>query len=170
MHIFHTHAPWFVDTMNYLVIAQMPSHWTRQDMLKFLAGVKHFFWDNPYLFKYCPYQIIRRCIPESDEKNVLFFCHDHACGGHFSSKKTSAKIFQSGFYWPSIFRDAFAYCSACERCHKLGSIGRRNMMLLNSILIVEIFYVWGIDFMGPFPNSYGYLNILMAVDYVSKWV
>jgi hypothetical protein len=44
------------------------------------------------------------------------------------------------------------------------------MMLLNSILVVELFDVWGIDFMGPFPNSYGYLYILMAVDYVSKWV
>ena len=42
-------------------------------------------------------------------------------------------------------------------------------MLLNPILIVEIFYVWGIDFMGPFPNSYGYLYILVDVDYVSKW-
>jgi hypothetical protein len=44
------------------------------------------------------------------------------------------------------------------------------MMPLNSILVVELFYVWGIDFMGPFPNSYGYLYILVAVDYVSKWV
>jgi hypothetical protein len=44
------------------------------------------------------------------------------------------------------------------------------MMPLNPILIVELFDVWGIDFMGPFPNSYGYLSILVAVDYVSKWV
>jgi hypothetical protein len=44
------------------------------------------------------------------------------------------------------------------------------MMPLNPILIVEIFDVWGIDFMGPFPNSFGHLYILVAVDYVSKWV
>jgi hypothetical protein len=67
--------------------------------------------------------------------------YDHACGGHFSSKMTSAKILQSGLYWPSIFRDAHAYCSACERCQKLGSIGRRNMMPLNPIFIVELFDV-----------------------------
>jgi len=169
MHISQTH-PWFADIVNYLVTGQMPSHWTKHDRSKFLAEVKHFFWDDPYLFKYCPDQIIRRCIPESDQKNVLSFCYDHACGGHFSSKKTAVKIFQSGFYWPSIFRDAHAYCSACERCQKLGSIGRRNMMSLNPILIVELFDVWGIDFMGPFPNSYGYLYILVAVDCVSKWV
>ncbi|KAM0963832.1 hypothetical protein ACFX13_023199 [Malus domestica] len=39
-----------------------------------------------------------------------------------------------------------------------------------SILNVEIFYVWSIDFMGPFPSSNGFMYILLAVDYVSKWV
>ena len=38
------------------------------------------------------------------------------------------------------------------------------------MLFCEIFDVWGIDFMGPFPNSNGYFYILLAVDYVSKWV
>jgi hypothetical protein len=44
------------------------------------------------------------------------------------------------------------------------------MMPFNLILIVEIFYVWDIDFMRLFPNSYGNLYILVVVDYVSKWV
>jgi hypothetical protein len=44
------------------------------------------------------------------------------------------------------------------------------MMPLNPIFVVEIFSVWGIDFMGPFPNFFGYLYILIAMDYVSKWV
>jgi len=43
-------------------------------------------------------------------------------------------------------------------------------MSLNPILVVKIFNVWGIDFMGPFPLSYGYQYILVAVDYVSKWI
>jgi hypothetical protein len=59
--------------VNYLVTGQMPSHWTKHNRSKFLAEVKHFFWDDPYLFKYCPDQIIRRCIPESDQQNVLSF-------------------------------------------------------------------------------------------------
>ena len=44
------------------------------------------------------------------------------------------------------------------------------MMPLHPIIIVEIFYCWGIDFMGPFPSSFGHLYILVAIDYVSKWV
>jgi hypothetical protein len=83
---------------------------------------------------------------------------------------TTAKILQSRFYWPTIFCDAHPYCSACERWQKLGSIERRNMMPLNPILIVKLFDVWGIDFMGPFPDFYGYFFILVAVNYVSKLV
>ncbi|CAL9012116.1 unnamed protein product, partial [Prunus brigantina] len=52
----------------------------------------------------------------------------------------------------------------------MGNIDRRNEMPLNNILVVELFDVWGIDFMGPFPSSFGYIYILVAVDYVSKWV
>jgi hypothetical protein len=44
------------------------------------------------------------------------------------------------------------------------------MMPLNPILIVKIFNVWGIDFMGPFPKSFGYFYILVVVDYMFKWV
>ena len=43
-------------------------------------------------------------------------------------------------------------------------------MPLNPILIIDLFDVWGIDFMGPFPNSFGNLYILVGVDYVFKWV
>ena len=162
--------PWYADIANYLVINQMPSYWTKQDKSKFLAGGKYFFWDDPYLFKYCSNQIIRRCISESDQQNVISFYHDYACGGHFSSRKTAARILQCGFYWPSIFCDSHAYCFAYERCQKLGSIGKRNRMPLNPILIVKVFDVWGIDFMGHFPNSFGNLYILVAIFFVSKWV
>ena len=93
MHIAHNPAPWFVDIVNYLVTGQMPLHWGRQDKFKFFAMVKYFFWDDPYLFKCYPDQIIRRCIPEHDQSNVISFCHDHACGGNFSVKKDCCKNF-----------------------------------------------------------------------------
>ena len=54
--------------------------------------------------------------------------------------------------------------------NNFGGVTKRNMMPLTPILIIEIFDCWGLDFMGPFPPSCGYLYILLAVDYVSKWV
>ena len=47
-------------------------------------------------------------------------------------------------------------------------ISKQDMMHLSSILEIELFDVWGIDFMGPFPNSFGNQYILVTVDYVSK--
>ncbi|XP_073137090.1 uncharacterized protein [Henckelia pumila] len=149
----------FGNIVNFLVTNKMPSHLSSQDKNKFLKEVKKFYWDDPYLFKYCPDQIFRRCIPDNE-----------ACGGHFSSKKTAAKIFQCGFYWPFLFKDTHSFCKSCENCQKMDSISKRNMMPLNPIMIIEIFDSWGIDFMGPFPLSFGFTYILVAVDYVSKWI
>ena len=61
-------------------------------------------------------------------------------------------------------------CKRCDKCQRLGNISHRHMMPLNPILVVELFDVWGIDFMGPFPTSFSYAYILVGVDYVSKWV
>ena len=67
-------------------------------------------------------------------------------------------------------KDAYAYVLSCDRCQWVGNISRRHEWPLNNIIEVEIFYVWGINFMGPFPPSFGQLYIHVAVDYVSKWV
>ena len=52
----------------------------------------------------------------------------------------------------------------------MGNINKRHEMPLHGVLVVELFNVWGIDFMGHFPSSFGNLYILLVVDYVSKWV
>ena len=52
----------------------------------------------------------------------------------------------------------------------MGSISKRDEPPLQPILEVEPFDIWGMDFMGPFPSSFSNLYILLAVDYVSKWV
>ncbi|KAH9657530.1 hypothetical protein KPL70_023117 [Citrus sinensis] len=57
-----------------------------------------------------------------------------------------------------------------SRCQRARNITQRHEIPLTNILEVEVFYVWGIDFMGPFPPSFGNLYILVTMDYVSKWV
>ena len=65
--------PWYADIVNFLVTEQLPSHWSKQDIHKFKATVKYYSWDDPYLFKYCQDQIIRRCVPEWDQLSILSF-------------------------------------------------------------------------------------------------
>ncbi|KAJ9561139.1 hypothetical protein OSB04_006299 [Centaurea solstitialis] len=137
---------------------------------KFLHDVKFYFWDDPHLYRSCSDSIIRRCVPIEETNSILAHCHTLPCGGHAGSGKTVAKVLQSGFYWPTLFRDADTFVRKCDRCQRTGNISRRHEMPLNYILEVELFDMWGIDFMGPFPSSYSNRYILVAVDYVSKWV
>ena len=123
-----------------------------------------------FLSKYCPDQIIRRCVPNNEFSCVISFCHSEACGGHFFIKKIVTKILQCDFYLPTLFKNSHNFCKACEYCQKLDEITHRNMMSLNLILVFEVFDYWGIDFMDPFLPSFGNLYILIAIDYVSKWI
>ncbi|RVW70109.1 Retrovirus-related Pol polyprotein from transposon 17.6 [Vitis vinifera] len=163
-------APWYSHIANFLVTGEVPSEWSAQDKRHFFAKIHAYYWEEPFLFKYCADQIIRKCVPEQEQSGILSHCHDNACGGHFASQKTAMKVIQSGFWWPSLFKDAHSMCKGCDRCQRLGKLTRQNMMPLNPILIVDVFDVWGIDFMGPFPMSFGHSYILVGVDYVSKWV
>ncbi|KAM2339267.1 hypothetical protein ACFX1X_018870 [Malus domestica] len=163
-------TPWYADYVNYLVSDIMPPDLTWQQKKRFISLVRLYYWDEPYLWKHCPDQCIRRCVPDDEMEEILRHCHSLACGGHFGATKTAAKVLQSGFWWPTLFKDAHTFISTCDRCQRVGNISSRHQMPLNNILEVELFDVWGIDFMGPFPSSYGKQYILVAVDYVSKWV
>nr|GEZ48463.1 reverse transcriptase domain-containing protein [Tanacetum cinerariifolium] len=125
--------------------------------------VEHYFWDDPFLFKICADQAIRMCVHGQEAIDILNACHYGPTGGHHGLNYTTNKVFDSGFYWPTIYHD-------CDVCQHQGKISQRDEMPQNSIQVCEIFDVWGIDFMDPFPYSRGNKHILVAVDYLSKWV
>ncbi|KAI3683011.1 hypothetical protein L1987_83464 [Smallanthus sonchifolius] len=110
---------------------------------KFLVDVKHYFWEDPYLFWVGADQLVRRCVFGDETQQILKHCHEGHTGGYHGVTLTAKKVFDSGFFWPTIFKDAYA-------------------------MVCEIFDVWGNDFMGPFPVSFGNCYILVAVDYISK--
>ncbi|XP_062100342.1 uncharacterized protein LOC133806233 [Humulus lupulus] len=145
--------------------SQMPPEMSKQQLKKFYSVVKRYYWEKPILYKHCAYQIIRRCVPE--DEMVLILTH---CGGHFKATRSAAKVLQCGYYCPTLMKDVNTFVKACDRCQRVSSISRRDEMPLLGILEVELFDVWGIDYMGPFPSSYNNKYILLAVDYVSKWV
>ncbi|GJW99739.1 reverse transcriptase domain-containing protein [Tanacetum coccineum] len=115
-----------------------------QQKNKFFKDVKHYFWDDPYLFKICADQVIRRCVAGQEAIDILKACHSGPTRGHYGANYTAKK--------------------------RQGKFLQRDEMPQNSIQVCEIFDVWGIDFMGPFPSSRGNKYILVAVDYLSKWV
>ncbi|XP_035832018.1 uncharacterized protein LOC118481040, partial [Helianthus annuus] len=116
--------PWYADYANFLASGIVTKGWPHHQRKKFFADVKHYFWEDPYLFKMCADQLIRRCVHGNE---------------------------------------------TCDACQRSGNISSKNEMPQNGILVCEIFDVWGLDFMGPFPPSKGNKYILVAVDYLSKW-
>ncbi|GKD06034.1 reverse transcriptase domain-containing protein [Tanacetum coccineum] len=74
------------------------------------------------------------------------------------------------FYWPTIYKDAHELVKNCDSCQRQGKISQCDEMPQNSTQVCKIFDVWGVDFMGSFPSSRGNKYILVAVDYLSKWV
>ncbi|GJS66938.1 reverse transcriptase domain-containing protein [Tanacetum coccineum] len=128
-------TPWFADIANYHAGNFIVKRISSQQKKKFFKDVKHYFWDDPYLFRICADQVIRRC-----------------------------------FYWPTIYRDTHDMVKSCDSCQCQGKISQKDEMPQNAIQVCEIFDVWGIDFIGPFPSSRGNKYILVSVDYLSKWV
>ncbi|GJS35946.1 reverse transcriptase domain-containing protein [Tanacetum coccineum] len=163
-------TPWFADYANYHAGNFIIKGMTTQQKKKFFKDVKHYFWDDPYLFRICADQIIRRCVHGQEALDILKACHEGPTGGHHSANLTAQKVFDAGFFWPTIYRDAHTMIKSCDTCQKQGKISQRDEMPQNAIQVCEIFDVWGIDFMGPFPSSHGNKYILVAVDYLSKWV
>ncbi|GJU96113.1 reverse transcriptase domain-containing protein [Tanacetum coccineum] len=88
------------------------------------------------------YQVIRRCVYAQETVDILTACHNRPTGGDYGANYTAKK----------------------------EKISQRDEMPQNAIQVCEFFDVWGIDFMGPFPSSRGNKYILVAVDYLSKWV
>ncbi|GJW34969.1 reverse transcriptase domain-containing protein [Tanacetum coccineum] len=112
-------TPWFADFANYHAGNFIVKGMSSQQKNKFFKDVKHYFWDDPFLFKICADQVIRRCVHGKEALDILEACHNGPTGGHHGANLTAKK---------------------------------------------------GIDFMGPFPSSRGNKYILVAVDYLSKWV
>ncbi|GJU51249.1 reverse transcriptase domain-containing protein [Tanacetum coccineum] len=112
-------TPWFADFANYHAGNFVVKRISFQQKNKLFKDVKHYFWDDPFLFKICADQVIRRCVHGKEAIDILKACHNRPTRGHHGPNYTAKK---------------------------------------------------GIDFLGPFPSSRGNKYVLVAVDYLSKWV
>nr|GEU93000.1 hypothetical protein [Tanacetum cinerariifolium] len=99
-----------------------------QQKNKFFKGVKHYFWDDPFLFKIYVDQVIRRCVHGQEAIDILKACHNGPTGGHHGLNYTAKKVFDSRFYWPTIYRDAHDLVKSCDACQRQEKISQRDEM------------------------------------------
>nr|GFB26845.1 reverse transcriptase domain-containing protein [Tanacetum cinerariifolium] len=119
---------------------------------KKFKDVKRYFWDDPFLFRICADQIIRRGVHGQEAFDILKACHEGPTGGHHGANFTAKKVFDAGFFWPIIYKDAHDLVKSCDSCQRQGKTSQMDEMPQNVIQVCEIFDVCGIDFMGPFPS------------------
>nr|GEW37138.1 reverse transcriptase domain-containing protein [Tanacetum cinerariifolium] len=77
-----------------------------QQKSKFFKNVKHYFWDDLFLFNICVDQVIRKCVSGQEAIEILKACHYRPTEGHHGPNYIAKKVFDLGFYWPTIYRDA----------------------------------------------------------------
>nr|GEZ64945.1 reverse transcriptase domain-containing protein [Tanacetum cinerariifolium] len=102
------------------------------------------------------------CVSGQEAIEILKACHYGPTKGHHGLNYTAKKVFDSGFYWPTIYRDAQDLVKNYDVCQRQCKISERDEMPQNSIQVCEIFDVWGINFMGPFSSSRGNKYILVG--------
>ncbi|GJV37496.1 reverse transcriptase domain-containing protein [Tanacetum coccineum] len=129
-------TPWFADFANYHAGNFIVKGMSSQQKNKFFKDVKHYFWDDPFLFKICADQVIRHCVSRQKAFGILKACHSGPTGGHYGANDTAKKIFDSGFYWPTIYKDAHDFVTRCDICQRQGKISQHDEMPQNSIQVM----------------------------------
>ncbi|GJU58782.1 reverse transcriptase domain-containing protein [Tanacetum coccineum] len=121
-------TPWFADFANYHAGNFIVKGMSSQQKNKFFKDVKHYFWDDPFLFKICADQMIRRCVHGKEALDILEACHNRPTGGHHGANLTAKKVFDAGFFWPTIYKDAHELVKNCDSCQRQGKISQRDEM------------------------------------------
>nr|GEX98232.1 retrovirus-related Pol polyprotein [Tanacetum cinerariifolium] len=129
-------TPWFADFANFHTRNFIVKGMSSQQKKKLFKDVKHYFWDDPYLFRLCVDQIIRRNVHGKEAFDILKACHEGPTEGHHGANFTVKKVFDAGFFWPTIYKDAHDLVKSCDSCQRQGKISQRDEMPQNVIQIL----------------------------------
>ncbi|GKC48192.1 reverse transcriptase domain-containing protein [Tanacetum coccineum] len=86
-----SNTPWFADIANYHAGNFIVKGMSSQQKKKFFKDIKHYFWDDPYLFRICANQVIRWCVYGQEAVDILTACHNGPTGGHHGANYTAKK-------------------------------------------------------------------------------
>jgi len=94
--------PWYTNIVNFMVAGYVPPG---ENKKKLIYESRLHIWDPPYLFWVCLDGLLRRCVLVEEGIEIIQKCHSSPYGGHYGVFRTHAKIWQSGFFWPTMYED-----------------------------------------------------------------
>ncbi|KAD6119077.1 hypothetical protein E3N88_10348 [Mikania micrantha] len=125
------------EKMNEEMIGDTFSHETLMSLNTEIVGLvnaaNHYIWDAPYFFRKGAERILRRCVSREEGLDILRHCHEGLTGRHHGPSYTTKKVFNCGFYWLTVFKDAHEFVRSCDACQMTGNISRKNEMPQNPI-------------------------------------
>ncbi|KAJ0927102.1 putative nucleotidyltransferase, Ribonuclease H [Helianthus annuus] len=112
-----------------------------------------------------------RCIEDPEVQEVLKDFHEGDCGNHTGGRALFSRILRTGYYWPTMKRDAVEYAKKCDPCQRHSNILHQPAEFLHPIPSSWPFMRWGMDIVGKLPKAPGGKVFMLAMtDYFSKWI
>ncbi|GKD04981.1 hypothetical protein Tco_1179955 [Tanacetum coccineum] len=87
--------PWYADCVNYIVRKVVPLKWTPERRKRFFSQVRTYFWDEPYAFRLCTENVMRRCVAGNEILKILAHCHSGPTRGHHSASITKRNVYEA---------------------------------------------------------------------------
>jgi transposase InsO family protein len=159
---------WVAEFKTYLLHGTLPEEDAEADRVARQATA--YCLQDGELYRKRPNGVLLWCISEEQGRELLADVHGEDCGHHSSSRTLAGKAFRSGFYWPTVLRDAAELVRSCEACQFHAKQIHQPAQELQTIPLSWPFAVWGLDILGSFSRAAaGYRYLYVAIDKFTKW-
>ena len=126
---------------------------------------------NNTLYKMGFFMLYLKCVDEGEAKYILEEIHEGICRDHVGPRSLVSKIIRTGYFWPTMPKDANEFVKRCDKCQRFENVQRIPTKRLTPIAYLWSFTQWGIDIVGPLPQGKRQVKfLLVAIDYFIKWV
>ncbi|CAL9012951.1 unnamed protein product, partial [Prunus brigantina] len=138
---------------------------------KLKKTIKRYFVDGSTLYRKGFNGEPLKCLGESEARQAMQEIHAGECGEHQGMKKLHRQLLSIGYYWPTMKKDAHDFVKRCHTCQIHANLSHKPPTLLQDMRTPWPFHTWGLDLIGTIhPRSDGYIWILTATEYFTKWV
>ncbi|KAK1435491.1 hypothetical protein QVD17_01255 [Tagetes erecta] len=159
---------WMTPIRSFLTQGILPEDKAEANQVK--AKSVDYTWEDGKLYKKGYMSPLLRCVGPVQSNYIIREIHMGICGAHAGPRTVVAKIMNLGYYWPSMHKDASAELRKCEACQLHAPVTYSPKHDLVTTSTAWPFYQWGMDIVGPFPQTVGRVKfLLVAVDYFTKW-
>jgi ribonuclease HI len=162
-------SDWRTPFLEYLLENILPETSKEAHHLKQLAH--RYFTEGGILFRKGFHGEPLRCLGLAESQIIMKEIHGGKCEDHQGRKKLHQQLLISGYFWPSMKRDAAEFVKSCHTCQVHSNLIHTHPTSLQNMTTPWPFHTWGLDLIGPInPPSNGCIWILVATEYFTKWV